>query len=256
VGVERKRVKVLDVNVDVVDMDRAIERIGRWIEERRKAYVCVVPVSSIVAAMDDPAYQAILEEADMVTPDGMPVVWVARAKGAKGIARVCGPDLMKRIFADPCLAHWGHFFFGATEATLKQMEKRLRMLNPDIKIAGTMAPPFRDAAVVESPEVIEEINRARPDILWVGIGSPKQDFWMKAHRLRLNVPVIIGVGAAFDFLAGNKPRAPKWMQRVGLEWLFRLCCEPRRLMSRYVIGNSRFCMELILDVLNLRNKRM
>ncbi|HSV43699.1 MAG TPA: WecB/TagA/CpsF family glycosyltransferase, partial [Candidatus Bathyarchaeia archaeon] len=248
-------VKVLDVNVDVIDMDTAIERIGQWIEERRKAYVCVAPVATVVRAIDDQDYQKILEEADMVTPDGMPVVWVARAKGAKEIERVCGPDLIQRVCSDPCLTHWRHFFFGATPSTLEQMEKRLRMLNPDIKIAGTMAPPFRDEAVLESPEVIEEINRARPDILWVGMGSPKQDFWMKVNRPRLDAPVIIGIGAAFDFLAGNKPRAPKWMQRVGLEWLFRLGCEPRRLMSRYVIGNSRFCMEVMLDFLNLRNKR-
>lgn len=249
---ERKRVKILDVLIDAINMDQAIQRISEWIDTKRKSYVCVAPVATVVSALDDDKYLEVLNHADMVTPDGMPIVWVGRAKGYREMGRVCGPDMMKKICIDPCLSHCRHFFFGATDQTLHELQEQLRKWNPDIKICGAIAPPFRDKAQVEDDDVVGRINHAQPDILWVGIGAPKQDYWMALNRDRIDAPVLVGIGAAFDFLAGNKPRAPKWMQKIGMEWFFRLCCEPRRLWRRYVIGNTRFCFEFLKEVLGLR----
>ncbi|MEW5895574.1 MAG: WecB/TagA/CpsF family glycosyltransferase [Candidatus Omnitrophota bacterium] len=250
---ERKRVRVLDILVDVIDMDIAIDRVESWIRQRKKSYICVVPVSTIVEAVDDKDYRRIINNADMVTPDGMPIVWSGRFKGHSKIKRVCGPDFMKKICKDPCLAHWKHFFLGTTPATLKRLERKLRQWNPDIQVCGSYAPPVDEKARAEDESIIAQINGVQPDILWVGMGAPKQDYWMKLNRERLDVPVMIGVGAAFDFLAGVKPRAPEWMQRIGMEWFFRLCCEPRRLWRRYVIGNARFCFEMFKEIFRLRN---
>jgi N-acetylglucosaminyldiphosphoundecaprenol N-acetyl-beta-D-mannosaminyltransferase len=255
---KRKYTKILDINVDVTDLRLAINEILRWIDdqkfEKRKAYVCFAPVSTIVQAKDNPAYKRVLDGADMVAPDGMPVVWVMRIWGEKDTGRVCGPDLMESMCYDPRLSHIKHFFFGTTDTTLFLLEKRLRAFNRNIKIVGKMAPPFHSDATLEPQCVIDHINQTKPDILWVALGSPKQNFWMELNRSRLDVPVIIGVGAAFDFLAGVKPRAPKWMQNSGLEWLFRLGCEPRRLWHRYVVLNSRFLYEIMLWSI-LQNRR-
>ncbi len=142
-----------------------------------------------------------------------------------------------------------HYFYGATPEVLERLESRLKNQFPDIKIMGSFSPGFSKQCQDENSEVLQEINRLRPDILWVGLGSPKQDFWMYRHRDKLEVPVMIGVGAAFDFIAGTKPQAPAWMRRTGLEWFFRLCCEPKRLWKRYLIGNSRFLYYLFRDSL-------
>ena len=242
---QRQRVKILDVFIDILTPQTAIARIEEWVRDRKKAYVAVAPVSTVVAALDDEECRRAVNGADMVTPDGMPVVWAARMKGCKDIQRVCGPDLMRQICVDPCLAHLKHFFFGSSDETLSLLKETLREQNPDIKITGSYAPLFCDRVKKEEADVIRHINQADPDIVWVGLGSPKQDLWMSLHRDELNASVLIGIGAAFDFLAGVKPRAPKWMQKIGLEWLFRLCCEPRRLWRRYLIGNARFVWEIL-----------
>lgn len=253
---QRQRLKILDIWIDVIDMEQAIARIGRWIAQCRKAYICIAPVSTVMSAVDDDNYRKVVNQADLVTPDGMPLVWIARARGRRAIRRVCGPDLMRKICTDPCLAHWRHFFYGATPETLERLQDQLKAGNPDIKICGAVSPPFRKEAQKEAANVIEQINAARPDIVWVGLGSPKQDLWMALNRDALEAPVLIGIGAAFDFLAGIKSRAPRWMQRAGLEWLFRLGCEPRRLWRRYVIGNTRFCFELVKNLCGLRRSHV
>jgi N-acetylglucosaminyldiphosphoundecaprenol N-acetyl-beta-D-mannosaminyltransferase len=252
VGDERKRVKILDLLIDVVTLQTAADRIRTWVLRKEKAYVCVAPVATVVSALDDVNYRQVVNSAGMVTPDGMPVVWAARMRGTKGIERVYGPDLMRTIFADASFGRAKHFFFGATDETLSLLQKQLKTQHSHLQIVGGYAPPFRPNAQREDQAVIDKINQAQPDILWVGLGSPKQDFWMSIHRNLLNATVIIGIGAAFDFLAGVKPQAPRWMQRSGLEWLFRLCCEPRRLWRRYLIGNIRFCWEMGKEMIGLR----
>ncbi len=240
-----QRIDILGVKVSAVNLSAASSIIETWIKERRRAYVCVAPVSTLVDCRRDPAYKVIVNAADMVTPDGMPVVWLARIKGHAFVDRTYGPDLMHELCVRP---HLRHYFFGGTEDVLEKLQQNLKKECPHINIAGMYSPPFRHRAEVENGDLIAAINTAKPDILWVGLGSPKQDFWMKLNRGQLNVPVMIGVGAAFDFLAGAKAQAPRWLQRSGFEWLFRLCCEPRRLWKRYLIGNSLFIYYLIRDI--------
>ena len=244
-----KRVEILGVKVSAVNLQSAAEEIEGWIKTGHKAYVCVAPVSTLVDCQRDRAYRDVVNGADLVTPDGMPVVWLARAQRQPQVRRTYGPDLMTLLCGRPDLRH---YFFGGTPETLERLSCRLNKDFPGIAIAGMASPPFRPQAHVEEAEVIAVVNSAKPDIVWVGLGSPKQDFWMKLNRGQIQAPVLIGVGAAFDFLAGVKPQAPVWMQRSGFEWLFRLACEPGRLWKRYLIGNSLFIFYLLKSTLTRR----
>lgn len=237
-----KRIDILGVHLSAVNLDTAAQEIDDWVRTRCKIYVCVAPVSTLVDCQRNPEYRRVVNGADMVTPDGMPVVWLARSKGHADVRRTYGPDLMALMCGRPQLRH---FFFGGTSQGLALLKERLEKDFPGICIAGMLAPPFRAQAQIEEPAVIDQINAAAADVMWVGLGSPKQDFWMKLNRDRINVPVLVGVGAAFDFVAGLKPQAPRWMQRSGLEWVFRLASEPRRLWKRYLVGNSLFLYYLV-----------
>ncbi len=237
-----ERVDILGVRVSALTVDLACREIGGWVKERRRAYVCVAPVSTIVDCQHDSAYRDVVNAADMVTPDGMPVAWLVRSRGYPYVERTYGPDLMRALCRCPGLRH---YFLGATPEVMGLLSRNLQKDFAGINIVGMYSPPFHLQAQPQEEAVISMINTAKPDILWVGLGSPKQDFWMNMHRSRLDVPVMVGVGAAFDFLAGAKPQAPRWMQRTGFEWLFRLCCEPRRLWKRYLIGNSLFVYYLL-----------
>ena len=245
-------VNICDVPVSSVNIPQACGIVDQWIRERKKAYVCVAPVSTIVESQSDKEYRQVLEGADMVTPDGMPLVWTAKLMGDKNIQRTYGPDLMLALCAAGRGKGYKHFLYGGTENTCSLLENVLKTRFPGIIISGRYAPPVREAHGRENDDVIHEINRLNPDILWVGLGSPKQDYWMVQHRSQLSVPVMIGVGAAFDFLAGTKKQAPRWMRDAGLEWFFRLCSEPRRLWKRYLIGNTQFVYLLIRHLIKVR----
>ncbi|MBF0489608.1 MAG: WecB/TagA/CpsF family glycosyltransferase [Candidatus Omnitrophica bacterium] len=240
---------LLGVKVSRVNLDSASQQIFQWIKEKKQTYVCVAPVATLVDANRDPAYAAVVNAAGMVTPDGMPVVWLARAKGCRDIERTYGPDLMRLVCKQFQQKGLRHFFYGSTEKTLVQLQQSLKEQYLDINIVGVYSPSFQSQAVRESDEVIRLINESKADVLWVGLGSPKQDFWMSMHRPLLDVPVIVGAGAAFDFLSGCKPQAPVWMQRSGLEWVFRLGCEPQRLWRRYLIGNTLFIFYILRDLI-------
>lgn len=246
-----QRVDLLGVRVSAVTPQLAVEEIQDWIRRGTRQYVCVAPVSTLVNARRDPEYQRVINKAGMVTPDGMPVVWLLRSKGYRYVQRTYGPDLMKKLCNTNGLRH---FFFGGTTEVMSQLEECLKKDMEGINIVGMIAPPFREQARVEDEALIRQINASGADILWVGLGSPKQDFWMTLNRDAINVPVIIGVGAAFDFLSGIKKQAPKWMRSIGLEWFFRLCCEPRRLWKRYLIGNSFFIYYVIQDMFHKKDK--
>lgn len=247
-----ERFAVLGVNISVLNLEKAVAIVDGFIRERKKRYVCVAPVSTVVACQDDESYRKIINDADLVTPDGMPLVWLGRIKGLREVKRTYGPDLMRDVCEQGQKQGYRHYFYGGTPEVCRLLESRLKERFPAVNVAGWYAPPFRDDGGMENPEVIRRINDAKPDILWVGLGSPKQDIWMSRHRDRLDVPVMIGIGAAFDFLSGAKKQAPGWMQRSGLEWLFRLFCEPRRLWRRYLVGNTRFVYLLLCQA--LRNK--
>lgn len=238
-------VDILGVKVSNVNLDLACENIERWIINREKRYVCVAPVSTVVDCQNDNEYRNIINHSGMTTPDGMPLVWIGKMKGSKIINRTYGPDLMPAFFKLSERKNYSHYFYGGTSESNEILVKNLHQRFPKLKIVGQYAPPFRGTGKMEDQAVLDEINRLDPDCLWIGLGSPKQDYWMAQHRNKINVPVMIGVGAAFDFLAGTKKQAPRWMQKCGLEWLFRLLSEPKRLWKRYVFGNSRFVFLLI-----------
>jgi len=242
---EHARIKILGVGISAVNPALAVKYIQQMVAQRRQGYVCVAPVSTLVDSQQLPGYKELVNQAAMVTPDGVPVAMLCRLKGAKQVARTYGPDLVLNVCQIQGLKH---FFYGGTSAVLEKLQIKLTERNPQIQIVGAYAPDYSPQAKVESSEIIDMINASSADIVWVALGSPKQDWWMALNRPLLNAPVLVGIGAAVDFISGAKPQAPRWMQRCALEWLFRLGCEPKRLWRRYLIGNTLFIFYLIRDL--------
>jgi len=243
----KETMEILGVNIDVTNLPDAVRTIEEWIESRYKTYVCIAPVATIMDCQRDKDYMKVINMAGMATPDGMPLVWTGRLRGKHKINRTYGPDLMNALCDISLDKGYRHYFYGGTKEANEILVKNLKERFPGLIVAGHYAPPFRSGNNREDGQVLEEINNSRADILWVGLGSPKQDYWMYHHREQLNVPVMVGVGAAFDYMAGIKKQAPRWMQRTGLEWFFRLCSEPKRLWKRYMFGNSKFIYLLFQD---------
>jgi N-acetylglucosaminyldiphosphoundecaprenol N-acetyl-beta-D-mannosaminyltransferase len=233
-------VDVLGVKVSALNLDEVVATLSSWREAGRREYVCCVCVHGIVSANLDPEIRNALNGAGLATKDGMPVALWSRAAGHASSRRVCGSDVMEAMCALGEQDGSRHFFYGSTPSTLKALEARLKSRFPGLVIAGMRSPPFRPLTPEEEDAEIAAINAARPDYVWVGLGMPKQERWMARFVGRVEATALLGVGAAFDFHAGVKRRAPAWMQRSGLEWLFRLGCEPRRLARRYVIDNAIF----------------
>ncbi len=234
------RFDVLGVPVSAIDLDDAVETIERWVREDRRTYVCVTGAHGVIACRDDAELRAIHEEAGLVTPDGMPLVWLAHRAGFADVDRVYGPDLMRTLVSRAKENHLRHFFYGGAEGVAEGLRDRLVERHPDLTVVGTHTPPFRPLSPKEEDDIIGEINEARPDVVWVGLSTPKQERWMRAVRGRLDAPVLVGVGAAFDFLSGRTRQAPPHLQRMGLEWLYRALTEPRRLGARYAQVVPRF----------------
>ncbi|CAO4175640.1 WecB/TagA/CpsF family glycosyltransferase [Methylorubrum populi] len=236
------RVPILGVPVSAITLDDAVMAVEGWIQARERHYVCITGAHGVIECQTDRALRAIHEGAGLVTPDGMPLVFMARRLGFPRTGRVYGPDLMRALTALSARKGYRQYYFGGASGLPEQLAGRLQAQFPGLPVAGTFSPPFRPSSPEEDAEIVARINAARPDILWVGLSTPKQEYWMARHRDRLEVPVMVGVGAAFDFLAGTKRQAPAWMQRRGLEWAFRLGTEPRRLWRRY----GRIVPEFIL----------
>lgn len=224
---------ILGVRVHATNLAKAMEKIDRWIAERRSYYVCPAPAHTVMESRGDVELRRSLNSSGLTTPDGMSLVWLLMLKGHRNVNRVYGPDLLLGICERGLARGYQHYFYGGHRHALEALTSNLQSRIAGLAIAGAHSPPFRALSSAEDQAVVDEINRARPDIVWVGLGSPKQEKWMAAHRDRLEAPVLIGVGAAFDFLSGRKPQAPRWMQRAGLEWAFRLATEPTRLWPRY-----------------------
>ncbi|CAN7433604.1 WecB/TagA/CpsF family glycosyltransferase [Bosea sp. LjRoot237] len=227
------RARIMGVNVSAITMADALRTVEDWIGRRAQNYVCITGVHGVIESQSDPKLMAIHEGAGMATPDGMPLVWMARKLGYGGTERVYGPELMLQLSALSAQKGYRQYYFGGAPGLAERLRERLTERFPGLAVAGTFSPPFRPASADEDDETVRMINAARPDIVWVGLSTPKQEYWMAGHLGRIDAPVMIGVGAAFDFLAGTKRQAPAWMQRRGLEWLFRLLSEPRRLWRRY-----------------------
>jgi N-acetylglucosaminyldiphosphoundecaprenol N-acetyl-beta-D-mannosaminyltransferase len=236
----RKR-SILGVPVAMTDYSEAIGVMDGLISSGERGYICVAPVHSLIVAQDDPEMLAALRGSTLVVPDGMPVVWAANMLGDNLRDRVYGPELMLR-YSDRC-ADRGHrvWLHGARDqATLVRLTERMRSRHPGIRIVGGYARRFRTVTPPDDDAVVRQINEAKPDVVWVGLGVPRQEKWMARMRARVDAPVMCGVGAAFDFHAGRVSMAPRWMQQRGLEWLYRITQEPRRLLPRYVRTNPRF----------------
>ena len=227
------RTEILGVGVSSVNLDDAVARIERWIGERSRNYVCVTGVHGVMECQRDQRLRSIHNDAGMVTPDGMPLVWFSRLTGRSHTQRVYGPDLMRKLTAVSNLRGYRQFYYGGTVGVTGKLTHVLLRKYPQLKVVGALCPPFRELTPEEDAAIVATVNAARPDIVWVGLSTPKQELWMARQLGLIDAPVMIGVGAAFDFLAGTKRQAPCWMQRNGLEWLFRLCTEPRRLWRRY-----------------------
>ena len=243
----RTKVNILGVGVSPLEMDGALHTIEGWIERREQHYVCVTGVHGVMESQRDPDLRRIHNAAGLVTPDGMPLVWLCRLAGYSKVERVYGPDLMLACCGRSVARGYRNFFYGGTSGIPELLIARLRARFPELHITGTYSPPFRRLTSEEDDEIVRRINQADPDIIWVGLSTPKQERWMSEHVGRVTAPVMIGVGAAFDFHAGIKRQAPRWMQHSGLEWFFRLLTEPRRLWRRYLYNNPMFLWNVLLQ---------
>ncbi len=233
------RFPVVDVRISALTFDQALRLIDGWITHRERHYVNVCTTHTVLECHDAPELAALVNQAGMATPDGMPLVWLGRLRGHP-VERVYGPDLMLAVCERGQARGYRHFFYGGAEGVAETLAERLRARFPRLLVAGTYCPPFRPLTAAEEREVAAQINASGADIVWVGLGTPKQDYWVARFRPLLTAPVLIAVGAAFDFHAGRVRQAPRWMQRAGLEWFFRLTQDPRRLWKRYLVGNPRF----------------
>ena len=228
------RCNILGVNVSATFMEQAVETMERWIQEGSKQYVCVTSVHGVIESRFDSNLRQIHNRAGMVVPDGVPLVWFMRAEGhsqVSQVSQVYGPDLMLAMLQK---AQIKHFFYGSSDNALKQLKATLEKRYTGINIVGMHSPPFRPLTNEESETIVSDINQCNPDIVWVGLSTPKQEKWISQHRERLSAAVIVGVGAAFDFHADITPQAPLFFRKRGLEWLYRLSVEPGRLWKRYV----------------------
>jgi N-acetylglucosaminyldiphosphoundecaprenol N-acetyl-beta-D-mannosaminyltransferase len=243
---------VLGVGISPINLPTAVQQIADWVRTGDRQYVCVCPVSTIMQCRRAEDFRRVVNAAGMRTPDGMPLVWLAHLRGHRQVSRVYGPDLMLAVMAQSAQRGWRHYFYGGGPGIAQQLEQVMTARFTGLTVAGSHSPPIATLDDLCTPSVAAAINERSPDIVWVGLGNPKQEWWMARIRPILEAPVLIGVGAAFDFLTGAKPQAPRWMQRAGLEWLFRLVHEPRRLGSRYLIDNPWFVYEVVLQELGLK----
>lgn len=243
--VDIPRVDVLGVGISAVNMQMAVAAVREWVEQGARQYVCVTGVHGVMESQDDPLLLRIHNESGLTTPDGMPMVWAGKRAGAGWIERVYGPDLMLAVLEQAAARGWTSYLYGGAPHVPDLLATRLRETISGLKIVGRYSPPFRSLTEEEMDEAADRINATKAALVWVGLSTPKQEHWMYAMRPRLQAPVLLGVGAAFDFHAGLLKQAPVWMQRSGLEWSYRLAREPRRLWRRYARNNPRYLMSII-----------
>lgn len=236
---------ILGVDVAAISMQWLIKYVEKNIYDLKGDYICVANVHTCVTSQENGEYREIQNRGIMAIPDGGPLSTLGRWRGHKKMCRVTGPDFMGEIFRISARKGYRHYFYGSTEQTLRKLEKKLREDYQGICIAGMYSPPFAPLTVEENRVVERQINDAHPDFIWVGLGAPKQEFWMGKHQGKLN-GLMVGVGAGFDYYAGNISRAPEWMQKLNLEWMYRLRQEPRRLFKRYWHTNKKFIWEAVI----------
>lgn len=250
------RANVLGVGVHAENMGSALERVAGAIEARRKGYVCLTGVHGVMESQADPGLRTILNNAFLNLPDGMPTVWVGRRQGHSEMDRVFGPDLMLEVCRRSVKPGWTHYLYGGAPGVASQLAERLMQRFPGIRIVGTRCPPYRPLRSDEEALLEGEIARLRPDIIWVGLSTPKQERFMARYGGRLDATLLFGVGAAFDYHTGRLRDAPAWMKRSGLQWAHRLAQDPARLWRRYATHNPHFLWLLTLHGLGLQRRTL
>ncbi len=242
---------IIGLKISLTDYSNAIGLVMLWSQNDKSCYICAANVHMLMEAHDSPGFARIVNEADLVTPDGVPLVWMMRLKGQRNQQRVYGPTLMLHVLSMAARENIPVGFYGGAPHVLDTLVERMKERFNGLNIVYSYSPPFRELSPQEKEEVVGNIDRSGVRILFVGLGCPKQEIWMAEHRGKVRA-VMLGVGAAFDFHSGVKSQAPSWMQSLGLEWLFRLLTEPRRLWKRYLYHNSRFIFLAIADLLGFR----
>ena len=230
---------ILGVNIAAINMEWLVEYLDKNLSDIKGDYICVSNVHTTVTSYEDASYCAVQNGGLMAIPDGGPLSTVGRRRGCKNMARTTGPSLMGEIFKISAKKGYRHYFYGSKQETLELLEKKLKEHYPGIKIAGMYSPPFRPLTEEEDRVIVERINETKPDFVWVGLGAPKQEKWMAAHQGKID-GLMLGVGAGFDYYAENIKRAPMWMQKHNLEWVYRLVQDPKRLFKRYWSTNTKF----------------
>lgn len=240
-----KTCNILSVNINVTNMNETVSYICNNLEKLKGNYICVSNVHTTIMSYEDEEYRNIQNSGAMALPDGGPLSVVSRMRGFKEAERVTGPDLMGEIFKVSEEKGYTHYFYGSTQDTLDELNVKLKQKYPKLSVVGMYSPPFRKLSNEEDVEIIDTINKSNVDFIWVGLGAPKQEIWMYEHKNKIN-GLMLGVGAGFDYYAGNISRAPQWMQNMSLEWLYRLVQSPRRLFKRYMITNYKFILNILL----------
>jgi N-acetylglucosaminyldiphosphoundecaprenol N-acetyl-beta-D-mannosaminyltransferase len=250
---EHAKVNVLGIGIDAVNMKQALARIADDLRRQRKGYVCHCGVHGVMEAYRDSSLAKIFDEAALVTPDGMPTVWVGRHQGHPTIERVTGPDLMLEVFSRAEFRNYTHFLCGGKDGVAEELRERLAARYPRVKIVGTHTPPFRSMSPAEERDFIAKINRLRPDIIWVGISTPKQERFMNHYLPLLDTTLMFGVGAAFDFHTGRIADCAEWIKRAGFQWVHRLLQDPIHLWKRYLRNNPAFIFHIFLQLTGLES---
>ena len=230
---------IMGVDISAIDMEWLVDYLNRNVKNLSGDYICVSNVHTTVTAYEDQEYCKVQNGGIMAIPDGGPLSSVGQKRGFKNMKRTTGPSLMGEIFKISAAEGYRHYFYGSTDETLEKLYSVLEETYPGIQIAGMYSPPFRPMTEEEDKAIVERINETKPDFIWVGLGAPKQEKWMAAHQGRVN-GLMVGVGAGFDYHAGNIDRAPEWMQKSNLEWVYRLLQDPKRLLGRYWHTNTKF----------------
>jgi N-acetylglucosaminyldiphosphoundecaprenol N-acetyl-beta-D-mannosaminyltransferase len=238
---------VLGIGVSVINMRSTRAFIKQWLDSRNAGYICVTSVHGICEAVRQPDFKDLLNRACLITPDGMPLVWLGKLSGlGNRIERVYGPDLMLEIMGGDEFANVRHFFYGGKPGVVEKLETECRRRFPKTNIVGTFTPPFHALKEEQQIALFKKVESCRPDIIWVGLSTPKQERFMRDYVAQLNVPLLIGVGAAFDFHSSSVRQAPSWVRNSGFEWAFRFYQEPRRLWRRYTQNIPFFLAKLLL----------
>jgi N-acetylglucosaminyldiphosphoundecaprenol N-acetyl-beta-D-mannosaminyltransferase len=240
---------ILGVKINELTLDKTISVINYWIKNRIKNYIVLTGAHGIIEMHKDEELRLINNNAGLVTPDGMPEVWLGKLKGFKNIEKVYAPEIMEETFKVSVINNIKHFFYGGKEGVAEKLKIALEKKYPGIKVVGTYCPPFRPITQEEKNKIVKQINDSDANIVWCGLGCPKQELWMAQFRPLLNAPVLIGVGAGFDFLSGEKPLAPYWVTRSGFEWFYRIFSDPKRLIKRYSKIVPKFIFLNLMEIL-------